>query len=192
MKSQMKRYTGWRSEKPWAEELRPCAVGTCHLLLWGCVHHPRSSPHPVVKSFIFMETSTCRHDQLSIQSPISFLPSLEDGAWRWKFQASNRSLVFFYDMLPSRSYPETHQELPHGNQRCPSHSGNYRVFRSSVSWTEGRGIINKYICYIIYTYMCMYIVMYIMSQMVIWHSKIKEICHIEKLKHLAKFNAHSW
>lgn len=164
----------------------------CHLLLRGCVHHSRSSPNPVVKSFIYMETSTCRHDQLSIQSPISFLPSLEDGAWRWKFQASNCGLVFFGDLLPSRSYPETPQELPHGNQGCSSHSGNYRGFRSSVSWTEGRGIINKYKYVILYIHICVCIGIYIISQMVIWHLKIKEICHTEKLKHLAKFNAHSW
>ena len=66
-----------------------------------------------------METSTCRHDQLSIQSPISFLPSLEDGAWRWKFQASNRSLVFFCDMLPSRSYPEPTKSYLVGTKDAP-------------------------------------------------------------------------
>lgn len=78
-----------------------CAVEVFHPpSTWMC-QQPEYTPNPIL-------WRSCRHDQLLTHFPAG-LPSLENGGWVWKFQASNHGFIFLVTSL----HPGTHQESPH-------------------------------------------------------------------------------
>ena len=76
---------------------------------------------------MFMEASSHIHDWLLTHFP-ALLPSLEDGGWAWKFQASNHGLVF----LVTSPYPGAHPESPHWRTYPPITQYLTRVWRVCV------------------------------------------------------------
>lgn len=78
----------------------------CLLPVSPCVHQPRSrsAPNHLLLGFL-MEVTSCKHD-LSWTSFPTPLPSLENGGWGGKFQASNHGLVFLVSS-PSQEPPRS-------------------------------------------------------------------------------------
>ena len=108
--------------------------------LWACHSLSTSMCSPTCKLSelytlrIFREASSCRYDVSLTPFPAP-LPSLENGKWGWKFQASNHGLIFLVTSL----HPGAHPESPQNKRHC-QHPRNPKTFRN---WSQRPNIRTK-------------------------------------------------